>query len=283
MPGAGVGASVWNMAKGKDRSPSGSPPPSNVVSLAARRKASPSGGESVSRASASATYALDKALRAKTPALRIKHARLGLTRTCDDETRSLLLRQLYLGLLETERFDKARVVAEQMIALGSSMPDVARQDAARACQAAGDIEAAIDHLREAARLGPPERRAFHLSTLGGLLYAVGRPADAIAPLQIAVDEKGSPQPLLRGQLALARGADGELDIAYHELANDPSGEGYGRFVLGELAFARGNRERARVHLESFLSRARRARPAARAALALEIARAEATLGRIVLN
>ncbi len=273
------------MAKGKDRSPSGSPP-SNVVSIAAarRRANAPTATE---RADASATDALEKALKAKTPELRIKHARQGLARSCDDETRGLLLRQLYLGLLETERFDKARQVAEQMIEVGTLMADVAQHDAARACQAGGDIDAAIAHLREAVRVGPPERRAFHLSTLGGLLYAVGRASDAVGPLQIAVDEKGSPLPLLRGQLALAMfattGGEAELDVAYHELANDPSGEGYGRFVLGELAFARGNRERARVHLESFLSRARRARPAARAALAPEIARAESTLGRIVLN
>jgi len=272
------------MAKGKDRSPSGSPSPSNVVPIAAaRRKAGAAPTTAGERADASATDALDKAMRAKTPELRIKHARAGLARTCDDDTRALLLRQLYLGLLETERFDKARIAAEQMIEVGTLLPDVARHDAARACQAAGDIEAAIEHLREATRVGPPERRAFHLSTLGGLLYAVGRAGDAIAPLQQAVNENGSPQPLLRAQLALAIGDDAALDVAYHDLANDPSGEGYGRFVLGELAFARGNRERARVHLESFLSRARRARPAARAALAPEIARAEATLGRIVLN
>jgi len=271
------------MAKGKDRSPSGAPPPSNVVPIGAARRRAGVAPTPVERANASATDALEKALRAKTPELRIKHARVGLARTCDEDTRALLLRQLYLGLLETERFDKARVAAEQIIALGTMMPDVARHDAARACQAAGDVDAAIDHLREAARVAPPERRAFHLSTLGGLLYAVGRASDAIAPLQVAIDENGSPLPLLRAQLALARDGDAELDAAYHELANDPSGEGYGRFVLGEIAFVRGNRERAHVHLESFLSRARRARPAARAALALEIARAEATLGRIVLN
>src|SRR5688572_28802907 len=116
------------MAKGKDRSPSGSPPPSNVVPIeAARRKAGVSPTVSATeRAEASATDALDKALRAKTPEARVKHARAGLARSCDDETKGLLLRQLYLGLLETERFDKARIAAEQMIAVGTMMPDVAR-------------------------------------------------------------------------------------------------------------------------------------------------------------
>lgn len=276
------------MARGKEKAPSGAAPSvapegarSNVVPIAAgrRRGASPTAAE---RSVATATDALDKALRAKTPEARVKHARAGLARHCDDDTKALLLRQLYLGLLETEQFAKARVAAEQMIELGT-MPDVARHDAARACQAAGDFEGAIEHLRVAVRVGPRERRAFHLSTLGGLLYAVGRASDAVEPLETAVREKGTPLPLLEGQLALARGGEIALDLAYHALANDPSGEGYGRFVLGEIAFARGDRQRARVHLEAFLSRARRSRPAARAALAPEIARAEGTLGRIVLN
>jgi tetratricopeptide (TPR) repeat protein len=266
------------MARGKEKAPSGAPP-SNVVPIGAARRRGVVGS---APSDASATDALDKALKAKTPDARIRHARAGLARHCEDDTKALLLRQLYLGLLETERFDKARIAAEQMIELGL-MPDVARHDAARACQACGDFDAAVEHLRVAARVGPKERRSFHLSTLGGLLYAIGRPAEAIEPLQTAVDDHGAPAALLQGQLALARRDEGELDLAYHDLANDPAGEGYGRFVLGELAFARGDRQRARVHLESFLSRTRRARPAARAALAPEIARAEATLGRIVLN
>lgn len=268
------------MARGKEKAPSGAPP-TNVVPIgAARRRGVVTSARE--RSEASATDALDKALRAKTPEGRVRHARAGLARHCDDETKALLLRQLYLGLLETERYAAARVAAEQMIELGS-LPDVARHDAARVCGAAGDYDAAVEHLRVAVRVGPPARRAFHLSTLGGLLYAIGRSEAAIEPLETAVAEKGSPLVLLEAQLALARNAEGDLDLAYHALANDPAGEGYGRFVLGEIAFARGNRERARVHLEAFLSRARRSRPAARAALAPEIAKAEATLGRIVLN
>lgn len=272
--------------KAKASSPSGTP--SNVVPItAARRRAGGSGGDSTRRAAerseAAATAALTRAMRAKTPEARIRQARLGLTHTCEVDTQAMLLRQLYLGLLETEHFTQAREAAEQMIALGV-LPDVARHDAARACQAAGDFAAAVEHLREAARLGPAERRAFHLSSLGGLLYAIGREREAIEPLERAVAEKGTPLALLEGQLVLARrDSEAALDVAYATLANDPSGEGYGRFVLGELAFARGDRTRARVHLEAFLGRVRRSRPAARAALSPEVARAETTLGRIVLN
>lgn len=262
--------------------------PSNVVPItAAHRRGGAGGGDSSRRAAdrseAAATAALERAMRAKAPDTRIKHARLGLTHTCEVDTQAMLLRQLYLGLLETGRFEQARTAAEQMIELGV-LPDVARHDAARACQAAGELEAAVAHLREAGRVGPPERRAFHLSSLGGLLYAIGRDRDAVEPLERAIAERGTPLPLLEGQLALARrDSEAELDLAYTTLANHASSEGYGRFVLGELAFARGDRQRAQLHLEAFLGRVRRSRPAARAALAPEVARAESTLGRILLN
>lgn len=275
-------------SKAKPAAPTGAP--SNVVPISAARRRAASvtgGGDSSRRAAdwseAAATAALTRAMRAKTPESRAKFARLGLTHTCEVDTQAMLLRQLYLGLLETERFEQARTAAEQMIALGV-LPDVARHDAARACQAAGDFDAAVEHLREAARVGPVERRAFHLSSLGGLLYAIGREREAIEPLERAVAEQGTPLALLEGQLALAtRDSEAALDIAYTTLANDPAGEGYGRFVLGELAFARGDRQRARLHLEAFLGRVRRSRPASRAALSPEVARAETTLGRIVLN
>ena len=257
----------------------------NVVPITAARRRG--GGDTPRRAAevseSAATAALARAMNAKTPEGRLQHARNGLTHTCERDTQAMLLRQLYLGLLETERFAEARVAAEQMIALGE-LPDVARHDAARACQAMGEFDAAIEHLREAAAIGPIERRPFHLSSLGGLLYAIGREDEARAPLSQAVAEKGKPAALLEGQLALAERATGlALEAAYGALSNDPASEGYGRFVLGELAFARGDRVRARAHLEAFLEKVRRARPASRAALAPELARAEATLGRIVLN
>ncbi|MGZ3473402.1 MAG: tetratricopeptide repeat protein [Polyangiales bacterium] len=271
------------------------PPPDNVVPIHVGRRRSVLGEaakpkvdpveKARERSEASATDSLEKALKAKTPELRAKHARAGLARTRDVETQALLLRQLYLGELESGQFTRARQVAEQIIELGP-MPDVARHDAARACQAEGDFPAAIEHLREAGEIAPKERRAFHLSALGGLLYAIGRGEEAIAPLERALssgEDGGAPAPLLRGQLALARGHETELDLAYRELVDHPSGEGYGRFVLGELAFQLGDRRRAQLHLDAFLARTRRSRPAARAGLAPEIARATATLGRIVWN
>jgi tetratricopeptide (TPR) repeat protein len=226
-------------------------------------------------------------MKAKSAAARAKHARAGLVTICDVETQGLLLRQLYVGELESGNFEQARIAAEQMIALGV-LGDVAHHDAARACQAMGDYDAAVAHLEAAAELGPSDRTSFHLSTLGGLLYAVGRAEEATVPLARAVSRgEDAATPLLRGQLALAKhaaeGDEAELDYAYHELLRDPSGEGYGRFVLGELASARGDRLSARLHLEAFLAKVRRSRPAAKAALSPEVARAESTLGRIAWN
>jgi tetratricopeptide (TPR) repeat protein len=234
----------------------------------------------------SPTACLERAMNAKTPALRVRHARAGLAGPCDLDTQAMLLRQAYLGELERGAFEAARVAAEQVVALGV-LPDVARHDAARACQALGDVEAAIAHLREAARVSPPDRRTFHLSTLGGMLLAHGRPADAVPMLVAALATPDAAAPLLRGQLAVARfvasGDVSDLELAYHGLLHDRAGEGYGRYVLGELAMARGDRRAAEVFLSAFLSKATRARPASQAALRPEIERARAVLGRMVWN
>src|SRR5690349_10016727 len=103
--------------------------------------------------------------------MRAKYAARGLSHdgNVDHTTRAMLLRQLYLSHMEGRRFDEALVAAEQMVSL-AVMPDVARQDAARACLGLGDRARAIEHLRLASRVSPPSRRAFHLWTLGSVLY-----------------------------------------------------------------------------------------------------------------
>jgi tetratricopeptide (TPR) repeat protein len=243
----------------------------------------------------SPTRCLERALHAKTPDARARYARAGLNGPCDLETKALLLRQLYLAELERGRLVIARELAEQIVeltALDATMADVAHHDAARACQAVGEIGAAIEHLKRAVQSAPIARRGFHLSTLGGLLYAVGRADEGVAPLERALTMPSSAALVVRGQLALCRHASGlidpaedrvALDEAYVALSIDKSGEGYGRFVLGELAFARGDRAASRRWLESFVVRARSARAAARIALGPEIAKADATLARILAN
>lgn len=211
------------------------------------------------------------AISAKTPSARAKYAKLGLAcrSPLDRTTQALLLRQLHLAHFEARRFEEAREVAGQMIAL-DTLPDVAHQDAARACVALGDTEAALGHLRLAARLGPPQRRAFHLWTLGSTLYMAGRYEEAASVLSRALRWGTSDKPLYRAHLALARRAGNERVRSLHriidELAEASCGQGYGRFVLGMLCAHAQRTDEAIDYLEAFIERTS-SRP--RLAIALE--------------
>ena len=104
---------------------------------------------------------LQRAIAAKTATTRAKYARLGLSteQPLDRTTQSLLLRQLYLSYFESENFEKALEIAEQILALGI-MLDVCRQDMARTLLSLGQLDAAVEHLRLAARAAPASRRSF---------------------------------------------------------------------------------------------------------------------------
>lgn len=237
----------------------------------------------------SAIQCLEQALHAQNPTQRIKYARMGLSAVHDSETQGLLLRQWYLGELECGHYPKAREISEQLLSL-NVLPDVVRHDAARVCQAMGDYDAAVRHLEIASEVAPVERRNFHLSTLGSLLYAIGRIAEARIPLEKALALcPENTAPLLKAQLALVMhfvqptSDKRELDVAYHELFNASCSEGYGRFILGELAFVRGERRVSQAHFQKFLEKVRRSRPAAQAALAPEVAHATKNLGRMIWN
>lgn len=229
-------------------------------------------------------------MRANTPQLRVQYASEGLTVRGDRETQCLLLRELHLGELECGRPEGALAAAERMLVFGAFL-DVAHQDVARACTVLGLHDRALEHLQCAVDSAPPERLPVHLSALGGLAIALGRPEDAVEPLRRALKANrpaGPPTVLIGAQLAIAESAagmrrDAELELAYHLLLKHPAGEGYGRFLLGVLAFARRDRDRARVHLQAFVARARQQRVAVQAGLAAEIARAEKVLGRILLH
>ena len=92
---------------------------------------------------------LRKATLARTSGLRAKYALRALDRggRISRTTRAMLLRQLYLSHMEAKRFDQALTVALEIVSL-DVMPDVARQDAARACLGVGDHEGAVSHLRK---------------------------------------------------------------------------------------------------------------------------------------
>lgn len=229
---------------------------------------------------------LERALRATSPAERGRLAAKGLAshQPLDVTTRAMLLRQLYLAELEHRRFETAYSVAEQIVASGV-LPDVAHQDAARAAQAQGDTERTIRHLRLAARLGPPRRRAFHFWTLGSVLHLAGRLAEAESAMVRALRWGTTDKPLYEAHLALIEAAAGrpraDLESVRARLAEVPAGQGYGRFVLGHLALLDGDRVEARRHLEAFVRRSSEGRAALAIALAGEIAMAERTLAELL--
>jgi tetratricopeptide (TPR) repeat protein len=230
---------------------------------------------------------LEKAMASRSPAARARFAQRGLAShsRLDRTTHALLLRQLYMSYYETRRFAQAREVALQAIEL-DVMRDLFHEDMARVALALGEIEEAVVHLRLAARRGPPSRRPFHLWTLGSVLFFNHRYAEACTALARAVRWGTSDKPLFRAHLALVRIAAGErvddLQATIDDLAAAPCGRGYGRFVLGHLAYATGAWDTARKFLEAFV---RRTQGGGVRALALdaELRMARATLAKIASN
>jgi tetratricopeptide (TPR) repeat protein len=204
----------------------------------------------------------------------------------DRTTHAMLLRQLYLSLFEGRRFRQAHTVALQALEL-DVLADVLNQDAARAALASGDLEGALSHLRAAARRGPASRRPFHLWTLGGTLFLAQRYDEAASALSRAARWGTKDKPLYRAHLALARMAAGEqvddLQDTINELAEAPCGQGYGRFVLGHLAYAAGEWSAAKRYLEAFLKRTTASRPALGIALEGEVRMTRATLAKMSAN
>ena len=217
--------------------------------------------------------------------VRARWARRGLASRAplDATIQAMLLRQLYLVHYERRRFALAHELAGQALALGV-LPDVFHQDAARAALALGELDSALAHLRIAARRGPASRRSFHLWTLASALFLAHRYAEAAASLERAVRWGTHDRPLYRAHLALVRLAAGEpvedLQTTIDELASAPCGQGYGRFVLGHLAYATGAWASARRFLEAFVRRTRRGRGVLALALEGEIQMALTTLAKI---
>jgi tetratricopeptide (TPR) repeat protein len=229
---------------------------------------------------------LRKAMGARSPAARARWAELGLAcrAPMDRTTQAMLLRQLYLACYERRRFERAHELATQALELGV-LVDVFRQDAARAALATGETDAAVQHLRLAARRGPASRRPFHWWTLGSVLFLAHRYAEASAALERAARWGTHDKPLYRAHLALVRIALGEqvadLQATIEDLASAPCGRGYGRFVLGHLAYAAREWDAARRFLEAFVHGIETgARPSAELALAGEIAMTRATLAKM---
>lgn len=227
-------------------------------------------------------------MAARSARSRAMYARRGLAAraTLDRTTHAMLLRQLYLSLFEGRRFRQAHTVALQALEL-DVLSDVLNQDAARAALAGGDLESALAHLRAAARRGPASRRPFHLWTLGSALFLAQRYAEASAALSRAARWGTKDKPLYRAHLALAQMAAGEevddLQDTITQLAEAPCGQGYGRFVLGHLAYAAGEWVAAKRYLEAFLKRTTASRPALGIALEGEVRMTRATLAKMSAN
>jgi len=226
---------------------------------------------------------LRKATLAETAGARAKYATRGLAAAGDDRTlRAMLLRQLYLSHMEAERFEKASEIARAAIELGV-MADVACQDLARAYLGLGRYREAVEELRRASRLGPASRRAFHLWTLGSISYFRGDFAGAALAFERAVRWGTTARPLYEAQLLLARSQLGtakglpNLLEARQALEEAPCGQGYGRFVLGELAHRQGDWDAAREYLEEFIARVDEGRVALRVGLGAELERARSLL------
>jgi tetratricopeptide (TPR) repeat protein len=229
---------------------------------------------------------LRKASLAKTAGLRAKYARRGLDQEgpIDPTIRAMLLRQLYLAAMERRRFDEARALTHEMLAL-DVVSDAVHQDAARACLGQKDLDGAIRHLRLAARLGPPSRRAFHCSMLGALLYLNGRATEALGVLRMAARWSTTDKAICRAQLVLAeieaesyaaspQQRQQELKELREALELSNHRRGYGDYLLGELCLLLEDYASAKEYLEEFVVRTTSGRVALQVALQSEIRRAK---------
>jgi tetratricopeptide (TPR) repeat protein len=224
---------------------------------------------------------LRMATTAPSSGARAKYATRGLSQIGTDRTtRAMLLRQLYLSHMEAQRFAEAVEAAREMSQLGV-MPDVALQDLARGYLGLGMPARAIEELRRASRVAPASRRAFHLWTLGSVLYFQGYHAQAVFAFARAARWGTTAKPLYQAQLALALLGSGQsvdnFAALREALEEAPCGQGYGRFVLGELAFHQGDRVAARQYLQTFVARTEGGRVALRVGLAAELERARELL------
>jgi tetratricopeptide (TPR) repeat protein len=231
---------------------------------------------------------LKRAMQARSSSERMKSARLGLATKgmLDKTTQAMLLRQLYLALFEDLAFKEAYEVAVQACELGV-LADVLMQDASRAALANHDLEAALKHLRGAARNGPASRKPFHQWTLGSILFLAQRYDESIRALSQASRWGTRDKPLYRAHLALAKIAAGQradnVSEIFRELAEAPCGQGYGRFILGHLAYAANERAVAKRYLESFVKRTKAAPSLQAIALKGELQMSEATLAKMAAN
>ncbi|MBX3251507.1 MAG: tetratricopeptide repeat protein [Myxococcales bacterium] len=247
------------------------------------------------------------ALRAKSPSERLAQAEAGLRFFASEapleqssigqiaapredglelsvDTKMLLLRQAYLAHVELHQLRRAADIADEMIATGNDLVDIALHDKARALQALADMPGAIEAQRLAARRAPAKRRSFHLWSLATLLHFSGDAEGAISALRRGLRASTRDRALLKAHLAYVqlerREAVEDLAGVMEELAGSPNREGYGRFLMGMIAWELGDPPRAAVHLSAFLRRNAAIDEAKRLTLREELRRARLVLAKI---
>jgi tetratricopeptide (TPR) repeat protein len=200
----------------------------------------------------------------------------------DAETRMFLLREIYRAHLHARRLRSAHAVARKMVRLGVAQ-EVAHVDLGRACAALGWWVRAAQAWRIAARNAPAVRRAMHWNSVAVALHHAGHYDDALSALERATRWSLATRPLHRAYTALIQLDAGkrveelpELDEVVAELECARCGEGFGRYVLGLLSAARGERGRAEKHLKHFVRR-NAEDPLRVVTLAAELRRARHTL------
>jgi len=277
-------APVRPRAKGGGRAPKPQTKSARAASKSTRAESLPREPRGSARGTTAEDF-LERAIQASSSRARGLWARRGLSLRgpIDRTTHSMLLRQLYLAHYEARRFAQALVVSRQLLELGV-LADVAHQDAARAMHAMGDIDGAAGQLRLAARVSPAHRKAFHWWTLGSIFFIAGRHREAASALERASRWGTGDRPLYQAHLAVVECAQGkrrrDLPALIERLAEVPSGRGYGRFVLGQMAFYQGLQDEARQYLNAFLRRSTGGRPAMAIALEGEIAAARRLLAEL---
>ncbi len=228
---------------------------------------------------------LARAVAAESPEERRACAEEGLAAAAPAEadTEALLWRELYLADFALGEYSNALQSAVRGADCGE-MVDVFYQDASKAALAMGKPTMALNYLGKATSAAPARRRGFHLWSRGALHYVLGDLPRASFDLRRAVRSEPANEPLALAHLALvevSRGNDvKELQDIVSTLLESPAREGYGRFVLGHLAYAAADTQAAARYLGAFTDYVSGSDGPTRARLSGELAMTRATLAKM---
>ncbi|HJK96091.1 MAG TPA: hypothetical protein RMF84_02660 [Polyangiaceae bacterium LLY-WYZ-14_1] len=222
-----------------------------------------------------------RALRARRTEERVAEAEAGLAAgELEPDVHFLLLRELYAAQLDREALADALDTARRMTEVGA-LRDLAHHDVARVLRGLDRRPEALPEQRLAARHAPPERRSFHLWTLAAWLQFAGEVDAALEAIDRASRWATRNRALVRAQDAWIRLDAGlpvaDLDERIASLQRARSREGYGQYLLGMIARARGQEADSRALLRAFVDRVRRSDFRKRLTLQDELAEAEAAL------